>query len=266
MSNGTKPPGWNQKPPVAIPKSEIGGSSRGRVNLKAEDFDNLVKDQGVRVKIYRTMLCPNVKSIDGGEHNIDCEICQGNGFVDLRPIDSMAVIQNQELNKVHRAEGYWDGNSVAATFLQGIELQYFTLIKLPDYTDVFFERIKRQQGPVDRLKYKATCINVVMDSSGIEYFEGNDFSLDANGSIRWKTNKGPGPGVIYSIHYEMCIQYRAIKAMHVNRFIQDAKASADATFRKMNEQWMLQREYLVKRTDFNGKELDANLIRDPDEE
>lgn len=264
-NNPPKPPGWNSKPNTVIPKTQL-GTPKGAVSFVPEKFDALILQQGVRVKVYRTMLCPNVKSIDGGEHEIDCKLCNGNGFVDSNPISTMAVIQSQELEKVHKAEGYWDGNSVAATFARGIELQYFTRVDLCDFTDIFFERVKRQQGPVDVLKYPACRINVLQEKSGKYYLVDTDFQLDSNGSIRWLPNRGPLTGTIYSIHYEYTQVFRSIRAMHVNRFVQDGRKSNDVTMTKMPEQWMLQREFLIKRRDRTGKELDVNLIRDPDDD
>jgi len=265
MADAPKPPGWNPKANAEIPKTQI-GTPKGAVSFIPENFDKLILQQGMRVKVYRTMLCPNVKSIDGGEHEIDCKLCNGNGFVDSHPIQTMSIIQSQELEKVHKAEGYWDGNSVAMTFARGIELQYFTLVELCDFTDIFFERVKRQQGPVDVLKYKVCRVNVLMDKSGKFYQADTDFDLDPNGCIRWKAGRGPDPGTIYSIHYEAALQFRAIRAMHVNRFVQDGRKSANVTMTKMPEQWMLQKEFLVKRRDKAGNELSPNLIRDPDEE
>ncbi len=258
-----KPPGWKPRLPVEIPKTEL-GSQKARVQAQVDDWDTLIIQQGVRLKIFRTMLCPNVKSLDSAEHNIDCKLCQGNGFVDLRPVLTMGYIQSQALEKVHRAEGYWDGNTASLTLLNGFELQYFALMELPDHTDIFYQRIKRQRGAVDVLKYRALKVNVVLDAVGKEYFPGNDFNLDANGSIRWIVDRGPAPEVIYSIHYEHNIQYRAIKAMHVNRFAQDGRKSPNIKMVKMGEQWMVQREFLVKRKDFNGDALTENLIRKSD--
>lgn len=265
-NNGYRPPGWNSKADRSISKTQL-GTPKGAVSFVPENFDKLITQQGVRVRVYRTMLCPNVKSIDGGEHEIDCKICtRGNGFVDTNPYETMAVIQSQELEKVARAEGYWDGNSVAATFARGIELQYFTLVELMDFTDIFFERVKRQQGSVDVLKYKACRVNVVMDSRGKTYLADADFDLDVNGSIRWRPDRGPARSQIYSVHYECAQQFRAITAMHVNRFVQDGRKSATVTMTKMPEQWRLQKEFLVKRRDKKGSELSVNLIRDPDDD
>lgn len=265
MADAPKPPGWQTKPPVQIPKADS-ASRKGIVNLRPEEFDRLIKAQGVRVNVYRTLLCPNLKSIDGGEHEIDCKVCRGNSFIDVKPITTWAFIQNQDLEKVHVAEGDWDSNAVSASFLSGIELQYFTLVELCDYTDIFYEVVKRQRGNVDVLKYRACTVHVIIDATGKEYLAQTDWDLDPNGSIRWLPNRGPETGVLYSVHYEFKAQFRAIKAMHVNRFIQAGLKSQNITFVKAPEQWLLQREYFVKRKDRKGNALDPNLIRDPDEE
>lgn len=257
------PPGWTTKKPVIVPISEIGDRT-GRVKLQTEKHDAQVKGQGIRVTVYRTMLCPRVKSIDGAEHEIDCTICR-NGFIDRAPLKTWAYIQQQTKETPQLPEGYYDRNEVMGTFLQGIELQYFTLVELCDYTEIFFEMVKRQNGPVDVLKYRACVVNWVEDSDGKAYYVGNDFDVDINGSIRWKANKGPVRGTIYITHYEHFIQYRATRAVHVNRFAQkDLKGGVEMV--KMNEAWALSREYHVTRTDAQGNALPPNKIRSEDED
>jgi len=255
----TNPQGWNPKP---IPP-QAAKATYGKVGLKPEKFDALVDQQGVRVKVYRSTYCPNVKSIDGAEHELECPLCHGSGFIDRRPIETMAVIQNQALETTARPEGLVDGNTVQATFLQGVELQYFTLVELCDFTDVFFQRVKRQSGQVDVLRYPAHRVNILVDSSGKEYFEGSDFKLDANGNIQWcmakDTSSIPDKGTIYSVHYEMSVRFRATKAAHVNRFAQVNEAGK-TKFIKMNENWTLTKEYLVVRKDMDGKLLPENKV------
>lgn len=257
------PKGWANKPPVK--EASTRAKTRGKVNLRDQDFEALLDQQGVRVRVWRTMFCPNVKSIDGGEHDINCNVCKANGFLDVSPIETVAFIQSQDLTKVFKAEGYWDGNSVSATFKAGIEVQYFTLIELLDHTDVFFQRIKRQRGPVDRLKYSAKCVNAVVDQRGKEYLPGDDFEIDENGDMRWKPNKGPLKGDIYSIHYDALIQFRAQKAMHVNRFGQITEG-AEIVYKKLPEQWLITREFLIDRKDSEGDSLQPNRIRNEDKQ
>lgn len=254
-------PGWNVREPIE--RADL--APEERVNLDPEACDRLIKQHGVRVKVYRSLYCPNVKSIDGGEHNIDCQMCNGSGFMDLKPLCMDVVIQNQALEKLHHVEGFVDGNTVAITFPIGIEIQYFTLIELLDHSDIFFQRVARSQGDVDRLKYKALRINVLIAQDGVEYFEGTDFKLNDNGDVVWKDGKGPLPGTIYSTHYEANIQFRATRAVHANRFDQVLNEGKIAQV-KFNEQWICTKEFLVRRQGFNGEELLPNPIPNYSEE
>lgn len=263
MSNDPKKPkpqGWDTKTSVILPAKY----SPTRSDLTPDDFEKLLQEKGTRVKVYRSVFCPNVKSIDGAEHNIDCDLCNGSGFLDARPICTIAFIQNQNLEKMPAVEGMVDGNSVAATFPMGIELQYFTLVELEDFTEPYFQRVKRQRSDIDVLKYKACRINLCIDQYGKEYFQDIDFSLDANGSIKWIPNKGPNPEDIYSIHYDSAVQFRATRGMHNNRFTQvyTAENGGGAMHIKLPEQWMLSKEFLVKRKDRDGNEILPNLIVD----
>lgn len=250
-------PGWNVPDNVLVNKTRSPQSTK--INLSPEKHDALVLNQGVRIKIYRSSLCPNVKSIDGAEHEIDCPLCHGAQFVDRYPLDSWAFIQAQALEKPHFTEGQYDGNSVYATFLQGVELQYFTLIELCDFTETFYERIQRSSGPVDHVRYRATRINLLMDSDGVEYFEGSHFNIDINGNIRWKAGKGPSAEKIYTLNYSTKVRFRAEKAMHSNRFAQ-IEVSGGVEMVKMNEQWQLAKDYLVERKDLSGNLIEPNPL------
>lgn len=262
MANDSKrkprPQGWSYRAPVSIP----GTKPADRVDIDPDKFQRLIATKGTRVRVFRTTFCPNVKSIDGAEHNVDCDLCNGSGWLDVRPIDTLAYIQTQNFEKMIFSEGMLDGNSVAATFDFGIELQYFTLVELIDFPEIFYQRIKRQLGTTDVLKYKAICVNILIDQNGIEYFPDTDFTLDGNGSIAWKTNRGPNQDMIYSIHYQCAMQFRAVRAMHVNRFTQifTPDNGGRIEFTKLPEQWLLQKEFLVKRKDKAGNEILPNAI------
>lgn len=252
-----RPQGWREKPPVRVP----GKPDPGRVDLDLAKFDKLLLTKGTRVKVFRTLSCPNVLSVDGGEHSPDCDLCNGSGWLDVHPIECIAFIQNQNLEKMILPEGLADGNTISATFERGVELQYFTLVELRDYTEIFYQRVKRQDGNLDVLKYKALVINVCADARK-EYYVDSDFKLDPNGSILWLPGRGPDPGTIYSVHYEAAVQFRAVRAMHVNRFTQVfvPDNGGQVAHVKAHEQWMLAKEFLVRRRDLNGNEILPNLI------
>ena len=240
---------WDIKDPV----TKADSNPIQRVDLKIDEFDRLIEQKGANVCVYRTTYCPNVKSVDGAEHEIDCPLCNGSGFIDLNPIQTKAFIQNQDLERImDSAAGQFDGNSVAMTFPIGIELQYFTLIELVDYTQIYYQRVLRKPGTsIDILKYKACRVNVIVDKNNMQYYQGQDFKLDPNGNVQWLDRK-PVDNLIYSIHYESHIQFRATRAMHVNRFTQ-YKQSGEALVEhiKLPEQWMAQKEFLLRRRDIN---------------
>lgn len=262
MALKNPPPGWSTK--KAKKYSPDLSPAKGKTNLRIDDFDDFVKQHGVPVKIFRTLLCPNVKSVDGAEHEIDCEVCKGSGFLDTKPLCTLAFIQSVENSTEHFSEGYYDGNTILVTFPQGIELQYFTLMKITDESDIFTERVVRSGGNIDVLKYVAFVIHVLIDKNGQEYYQGNDFNV-CEGNIDWIPGKGPDRGTIYSIHYETETQFRAIKAMHVNRFAH-IRDKDSIRIEKINEQWMMQKEFLVDRKDRNGNKLAPNKIRQPDDD
>jgi hypothetical protein len=243
--------GWDVKEDKVLPDTD----ARQRVDLRVDDFDRMIEQKGVNVRIYRSMYCPNVKSSDGGEHEIDCVLCNGSGYIDRTPITVKAFIQNQEMERMMDQSGQHDGNSVLMTFPIGVELQYFTLIELCDFTDIYYQRVMRKPGSnTDILKYKACRVNLIVDKNGVEYFQAQDFNIDQNGNIKWGARK-PADGVVYSIHYEKHSQYRATKAMHVNRYTQyKAPGEPNVEHIKMMEQWMCTKEFLLRRKDINTQE------------
>jgi len=229
-----------------------------RVDLDPFKFERLIEQKGVNVKVFRTSYCPKVKSVDGAEHEIDCVICNGSGFVDLDPICVKAFMQTQELEKMHNVEGFVDGNQVLMTFPIGVELQYFTKVELEDFTDIFMQRVLRSPGTnTDVLKYNACRVNFILDYNNVRYYQDQDFKIDQNGNIEWGLGNTPADNLPYSVHYEAAVQFRATRAMHVNRFSQ-YKTAGKIEHLKYQEQWLMTKEFLVKRLDENGNELEQS--------
>ena len=235
------------------------GNTRNRVDFDPLAFDRLLEQKGVDVFVYRSTYCPNVKSVDSAEHNIDCTLCNGSGWLDRHPIKTRTLILNQDLEAHQLVEGIVDGNHVALTFPIGIELQYFTLVELVDFTDIYIQRLQRNVAATtytDVLKYRALRVNLLMDRTGAEYYPDVDFKLDTNGNIQWlPAGNNPADNTPYSVHYEAKVQFRAVRAMHVNRFTQ-VKVGTEAEHLKLPEQWLMAKEFLVRRKDkYSGVDL-----------
>lgn len=243
-----------------IEKTNLG--KEPQVQLEASKFDALIESQGVRVTVYTTTLCPNIKKIDTLEHEIDCKLCHGTAFIDRNGVDTWAYLANQKLDRKMEKDGTWDDQVVAASFKCGISLQYFAKIELMDFTTSFYELVQRQQGNLDRLKYKAYQVNLLIDQHGEEYIVDRDFQIDVNGDIVWTNDQNqPTTGEIYSIHYEYPITFRAINALHVNRFSQKGRIHGEyITPVELPQQWLIKRDYLVTKEDLSGNPLAPNKI------
>jgi hypothetical protein len=72
-----------------------------------------------------------------------------------------------------------------------------------------YQRAQYNPKSSDYLQFPAKCVSQLMDSKGISYEQGKNFTISENGNIRWiagKDNPGidpeTGKGRIYSIRYE----------------------------------------------------------------
>lgn len=250
-----KQKGWNVKESTYKSDSD----PKERVSFDPAAFDRFLRQQGVDVCVYRSAFCPRVKSVDGAEHDIECPLCRGVGFIDVDPLNTMAAIQSQTLQHLENVEGFADGNHISVTFPIGVELSYFTLVEIKQFTDIFYERVMRNGNSldgVDRLANNAKNVNFLIDYNGKQYTQDADFSLTVNGDIKWKPGRAPADFTVYTIHYEIPVRFRAIQAMHVNRFAQVKKITdQQVELIKMPEQWILAKEYLIARVDKKGNRI-----------
>ena len=242
--------------------------------IEVDKLDTLIDNLGVRVNIYKSTLCPNMSSMESEDHDVNCKICKNN-MVDFDCFESIALFQQQDLIKQFNVQGTFHLDEVLVTFLSGISLQVFARIELLDFPEEFYELIQRQEGTdVDYLKYKACSVQglFVIDKSGAEdvlvrYHYGTDFTLTQQGNIKWTGSRKPADRTIYTIYYKHLPIYRAVKAVHRDRFSQyntrpetikaPKKTINNKTFIKLPETWVLKRDYLLKR--------DKNTLYDPNE-
>lgn len=249
--------------------------------VEVDQLDRLIKDLGVRVRIYKSTLCPNLTSLESMDHDINCSLCNNN-MIDFCPVETIAMFQQQHLAEAFKIQGTFDINEILVTFRSGITLQTYARIELLDFKEDFYELIQKQTGDTDLLKYPACEVLGLFTIEGspkkvVEYHEGIDFNLDLNGSVKWIGTRKPANKAVYTIYYKYHPVYRAMKAVHRDRFsqyntrpdhIQAPKTSPGDgnTYVKMPETWVLVRDYLMERRNENtGDKLTNNTYFDPNE-
>jgi len=121
---------------------------------------------------------------------------------------------------------------------------------------------------IDRLQFKAFCVDIVLDEDGLRYYEGKDFQIDRNGDLQWISGgaaRKPADKKIYSIHYNTSVAYRAIRAIHSNRFGTESEKTTKSKVAEYPQQWVLKKLFLFKKEDSeSGQQLDPNKIFPPE--
>lgn len=237
------------------------------IDLDVRELDSLIYAKGVRVLIYDILPCPNVKSIDGREHEINCKVCNGSGYVDVNPRETITFSQSYSKDLLKSPEGIiteWEEGAAYFSFLSGINLSYFSKVVVQDYAKPYYEHIQRQAGNADRARYPIFSVNSLMDDSGKVYNEDVDFEIE-EGMIKWLPNKAPKKGTIYSTNYHTAVVYRCISALHQGRYGTNGEKSPDYKVTEYPEQWKVKLDYLIPQTRSDGSVIEPNKIINPEE-
>ncbi len=244
--------------------------------INVDRLDQVIEDLGVRVKVFKSTLCPNMTSLESLDHDINCTVCNNN-MIDFKAIESIAMFQQQDLKEQFTVQGTFHIDEILVTFKAGISLHHYSRVDLLDFEEDFFELQQRQEGvDIDRLKYSACrVLGLFTVSTGAreEFHEGVDFKLDLNGDVKWIGTHRPADRDIYSIYYKYRPSFRAVKAVHRDRYsqynnrpdgIEAPKITVDGkTYIKLPETWILKRDYLIERRDIANALLGKNVIYDP---
>jgi hypothetical protein len=247
--------------------------------ISPDRLDQLIKDLGVRVRVFRSTICPNITSLETLDHDINCTVCN-NSMIDFCPQETIALFQQQDLTQQFKVQGTFHLDEIMVTFLAGQTLQHYTRVELLDFAEDFYELVQRQEGTlIDRLKYPACCVSGVFTvESGVkvQYHFGTDFEISVNGDIKWISPHLPADRKIYSVYYKHRPVFRAIKAVHRDRYSQynlrpeeiaAPHTTIDGkTYVKLQETWILKRDYLLERRDQSGNKLSENTYYNPNEE
>jgi len=252
--------------------------------INVEKLNQEVKDLGVRIRVWRSTVCPNLKSIESMDHDVNCTVCNNN-MIDFGCFESVGLIQQQDLVEQFKVTGQFSMDESTMTFLSDVTLHVFAKIQILDFTEDFWELVQRQDTPMagpatDRLKYAACdvlgCFTVVNDVK-TEYYKDVDFKIDQNGDIQWVGAHKPADRQVYSIYYKHHPVFRAVRAMHRNRWSQwnirsgqldpsiPKKTVGDRTYVKLPDSWIIKRDYLIERRDLQQALLSDNKFYDPNE-
>jgi hypothetical protein len=194
------------------------------MSFDLDKTDQFARSLGVKFTHYRAMPSP-IGLKDRGEYrrSDSLDIMQENGMIYKACGEFTATFVSNNSSKKTVEAGLYDQSTARiilprfydadSPFHPNEEINMAVgdriYIKDLEVKVINYQRVQYNPNYSDYLQYPALCVEFLMDSRGIEYQEGVDFTLDKNGNIKWKSGrKNPGidpdtgKGRVYSVRYK----------------------------------------------------------------
>lgn len=230
----------------------------GRVDLVPKEFDDIIEDQGSRVRITPVALCPNRTSLHDTNHALDCPVCFGDEVVELTDhcVEDWAFIQGIKLNKDVAVQGIFDLKDATLTTKANIRLYYWYKVEVVDFASIFNQVLMRGSGNTDKIRYyPATSCDTpyyCVDSAGKQYTLNEDYKVDQRQRlIMWTGLNRPQSGKLYSFVYPILPTFRVIELLHDNRYYYRGFKQAEKTPVQLPQQALIRWDYIAKRSGSN---------------
>lgn len=256
-----------------------------QISFDAEAFDDAVRSQGVRLVHYAATRCP-VGMTDMDEirrPHPDHEGCT-NGFLYTKTGAITALFTGNSKHKNPEEMGFWDGSTVQVTFPRQYDETGEPIFVAPfdrfyleeeDIVVPIWQLFMHHESGIDRLKYPVAQIQQLIDSAGLRYTQGSDFSVTSSGELRWTGRRpvpnldlgGPAPtrGAVCSVRYLYRPYWYVGQIVHELRVTQISDGP-DRSIQRMPQAVVLHREYVALTREQEepgepGGAIDADAMR-----
>lgn len=249
-----------------IPKAPTGTKMFGQypdkspmIGVNPRAYEDLIRGHGIRMVQTKPIPCPSQKTLNGGDHDPACQRCH-NGFIYYGETEFVGVFMGNSLQKNFGMNGVWDYDNATvilpAKDASGNEMDfnYFDQIRIPGKTVRYYQRVEASQTGVDRLHFPAVSVELLLDSSGLQYVEGVDFQIGDTGYIEWIGSRRPGydlsidSGHIYSIVYFTEPVFTIISLPHQIRSTQAMDESGTAVEERYPQLAGVRRDFIPNQT------------------
>jgi len=244
-------------------------SKPSRVDLKPEEFENLIEDQGIYVRITPSILCPNRTDLGDTNHVLDCPLCFGDQLIDSpeNAVETWAFLQGIKGQKELQVQGIYDIKDATITTKQAVKLYYWYKIEVLDFSAVYNQLLKRGTGDTDRIRYSSAkpgsapltvltdevlqasapdVPTICIDSSGIRYARDKDFKI-ADRQLQWLSKlRRPKSGTLYSLIYPVLPTFRVLDLVHEHRYYYVSFKRLDKVPVHLPQQAVIRWDYLAR--------------------
>lgn len=231
-----------------MPSNNPYGKSN-KVNLRVDDFDKLLWDQGIKIKHEKATKCPNCFDIESGHYDINCTLCQnGHMFFDER--EMWAMMYQKKMEEMFQVQGVWEMGDALMTFpalypddKSVVRIDYYDRITILDFAERTSDLVKRGSvGDTDYIRYDVVDV-LKLSTSDKEYFKDTDFVIE-NTNIKWITTNRPLGGDIYTLAYTYKPVYLVVNFFHESRYYYDSWKKSERVPRYLPIQAQVRRDYI----------------------
>lgn len=258
-----------------------------QISFNAEAQDALIQNHGVSFIHYRAMPSP-IGLKDRGEYRRSDAIdtISSNGFIYKKCGVFTAVILGNGKRTADGDGGMIDQSTARMTLPRfydadspnhaGEQIHLApgdrVYIKDLEVSVVNYQRVDYNSNGDDFLQYPALCVEFIMDSQGIDYQAGVDFTINRYGNIDWiqgKKNPGidpeTGKGRVYSIRYRYNAHWYIANLINEVRVANITTGDTRQPVR-MPYHAMIQREYVYHNQTNDGSNENKAPIEEKDKE
>lgn len=227
------------------------------------NFDQILKNRGIRFLHSRALPCPNMSSMDDNNHNPLCTHCDGSGILYYREKEIFGVMVSNSVEKQFEYNGIWETGTAVVTFPteyvdgEQAEFSLYDRLVVQDYTVRLWEkkqyeprigRLQQLRYPIHNVEYLIT----VTDAAVKEFVQGTDFDI-VGGLIQWVDGKEPDydqvneMGQIFSVSYYANPVYIVMQPMRELRVSQQMLPDGTKVAIRLPQQIVVKRDYFVNK-------------------
>jgi len=232
-------------------------------SIRSANFDQLLRQRGVKFTHKRAQPCPNLRKLDDHTHDPNCTICGAKGFMYYDEREIIGMFSGNSLEKVFEQQGTLELGTTIVTFpttyddgtqadfgqydqliLKGYEVR---LWELKEY-EVRSNKRQRLRYPITSIDNLSTVKNNVLKT----YTANVDFRI-TNGEIEWIDGHTPeldpitGQGQVYAVSYYASPVYTVLQALRELRITQELIAGNKQAIR-LSQELLVRKDFLVHAT------------------
>lgn len=231
------------------------------VSIRAEAWDQLAQNRGIRFIHKMAAPCPNIKRLVDNNHEPECPFCDGSQILYVQEKEIFGTFSHNTLEKMFEIQGVWEIGTAVISFPteypDGIQADFNIFDKLvcPDFQIRLSDLKEYEPTNNGRTGTKYPIINIsdmtsIVNGAIKKYVVEVDFNI-VDGEIQWIPGRQPSYdsideiGEVLSITYTANPVYNVLQTLHEVRATQQM-VNGQKQARRLPQQVLVKRDFLFK--------------------